>query len=337
MSSTWNIDRSISGFDSLVLGGNNENPKPGSYEVLVKFRAASLNHGVSWWRQVSCPNARTKNGALTVVGQYSYANRDGVVPGSDAAGEIVSLGLNVCQHVHYQEVVTNIAQVTRFRVGGRAHTLFTQGHYAGDFTPKLFSAGLGGARDGVFRRYGVFNEEGLILIPEEISYEEAATLPCAAVTVWNALYGLRQLLPGDVVLTQGTGGVSLFVLQFAKAAGATVICTTSSTEKADVLRTQGADHVVVYEHNLDWVQLAKTLTPQGRDVDHVVDVGGASTIDQSLKAGRIGGVVHMIGFLGGRQGGPSCLEVFLTGCILRSVIVGSRERHEQCVSSSSVL
>jgi NADPH:quinone reductase-like Zn-dependent oxidoreductase len=232
-----------------------------------------------------------------------------------------------------QEAVTDIAQVTRFQVGDRVHTLFTQGHFAGDFTPKLFSAGLGGAKDGVFRRYGVFNEEGLIPIPEEISYEDAATLPCAAVTAWNALYGLRQLLPGDVVLTQGTGGVSLFVLQFAKAAGATVICTTSSTEKADVLRTLGADHVLVYEHNPEWGQLAKRLTLDGRGVDHVVDVGGTSTIDQSLKAVKIGGVVHMIGFLGGRQGGPSCLEVFSSGCVVRSVIVGSRALHEQCVSS----
>ena len=184
--------------------------------------------------------------------------------------------------------------------------------------------------DGTLRQYGSFNENGLVTMPSNLSYLEASTLSCAAVTAWNALYGLKPLLPGDVVLTQGTGGVSIFAVQFAKAAGAKVIATTSSAEKAGVLKKLGADHVINYKDDAAWGEKAAALTPGGEGVDHVIEVGGPSTIAQSLKAVKIDGVISIIGFLGGVKGkeAPSFLEVLNNICTVRGVFVGNREQFE---------
>jgi NADPH:quinone reductase-like Zn-dependent oxidoreductase len=163
------------------------------------------------------------------------------------------------------------------------------------------ATGLGGSVDGTLREYAAFDEQGLVHMPSNLNFLEASTLTCAALTAWNALYGLesRGLKPGQTVLTQGTGGVSIFALQFAKAAGARVIATTSSDKKAELLKKYGADHVINYKETPNWGETAKSLTPGGAGVEHVVEVGGPTTMAQSLKAVKIDGVISIIGFIGG--------------------------------------
>jgi NADPH:quinone reductase-like Zn-dependent oxidoreductase len=167
-------------------------------------------------------------------------------------------------------------------------------------------------------------------MPPSLNWQEGATLPCAALTAWNALFGLKPLAPGDVVLTQGTGGVSIFAVQFAKAAGAAVISTTSSKEKADTLKNLGADHVINYNETPNWGEKAKGLTPKGEGVNHILEVGGPSTMTQSLKAIKIDGVISIIGFLGGSaKDQPSFLDALLNICTVRGVLVGSRLQFEE--------
>lgn len=166
-----------------------------------------------------------------------------------------------------------------------------------------------------------------------LSDEEASTLSCAGLTAWNALYGLKSkaLKPGDVVLTQGTGGVSMFAVQFAVAAGATVIATTSSDEKASKLKSLGAHHVINYKTESNWGEAAKALTPDGQGVDHILEVGGPRTMAQSLKAIKMDGVISIIGFLGGgsSKDQPSFLECLNHVCIVRGILVGSRLQFEE--------
>jgi NADPH:quinone reductase-like Zn-dependent oxidoreductase len=202
-----------------------------------------------------------------VNGVYPFALRDGVVPGSDGAGTVVSTGKSV----------------TRFQVGDKVATLFNQGHMAGSLDVNSSKTGTGGVIDGVLQQYAAFDEQGLVPIPKNLNMVEASTLSCAALTAWNALYGLesRALKPGDYVLTQGTGGVSLFALQFAKAAGATVVATTSSNEKAKILKKLGADFVINYKEDENWGETARKHTPGGDGFGHVLDVGGPSTMKQA--------------------------------------------------------
>jgi NADPH:quinone reductase-like Zn-dependent oxidoreductase len=187
--------------------------------------------------------------------------------------------------------------------------------------------GLGGVLDGTLRQHGVFEDSGLVQMPQSLSAEEASTLSCAALTAWNALYGLKSnaLKPGDVVLTQGTGGVSMFAVQFAVAAGATVISTTSSEEKAKKLEALGAHHVINYKSDPNWGETAKKFTSGGQGVDHILEVGGPTTMVQSLKAIKMEGVISIIGFLGGMsKDQPSFLDCLNNVCTVRGVLVGSR-------------
>ena len=196
--------------------------------------------------------------------------------------------------------------------------------------------GLGGAVDGTLRQHGIFEEKGLVKMPESLNFKQASTLPCAALTAWNGLYGIdsKSLKPGDWILTQGTGGVSIFALQFAKAAGARVIATTSSASKADTLRALGADHVINYKTDPEWGATAKSLTPGGLGVNQILEVGGPKTMAQSLKAIRPEGVISIIGFLGGMaKDQPSFLECLNNICTVRGVLVGSRQQFEQMNSA----
>jgi NADPH:quinone reductase-like Zn-dependent oxidoreductase len=168
-------------------------------------------------------------------------------------------------------------------------------------------------------------------MPSNLNFLEASTLTCAALTAWNALYGLetRALKPGQWVLTQGTGGVSIFALQFAKAAGARVIATTSSKEKAETLKKLGADHVINYKETPNWGEEAAKLTPGGKGVEHVVEVGGPNTMAQSLKAVGIDGVISIIGFIGGfSKEQPTFLDCLSNICTVRGILVGSRLQME---------
>lgn len=169
-------------------------------------------------------------------------------------------------------------------------------------------------------------------MPSTLDFQQSSTLPCAAVTAWNALYGVesKSLKPGDTILTQGTGGVSMFALQFAKAAGARVISTTSSDAKAEILKKLGADLIINYKTDENWGETAKKATPGGAGCSHVVEVGGPKTMAQSLKAIRPEGTITIIGFLGGySKDQPTFLDCLNNLCTVRGIMVGSRQQFEQ--------
>lgn len=205
-----------------------------------------------------------------VKGFYPFAQREGVVPASDGAGVVEEVG----------------SGVTRFKKGDKVLTLFNQAHLAGSLDFHSVTTGVGGTIDGALQQYGAFDEQGLVTMPSNLDFLQGATLPCAALTAWNGLYGLesRGLKPGDWVLTQGTGGVSMFAVQFAKAAGAKIISTTSSAEKGEKLKALGADHVINYKEVSNWGEEAKKLTPGGRGVQHILEVGGPNTMVRSLSS-----------------------------------------------------
>ncbi|KAI0438641.1 hypothetical protein F4803DRAFT_565113 [Xylaria telfairii] len=280
-----------------------EVPKVGDSDVLVKLHAASLNY-----RDLIIPR-----------GKYPFPTNFPVVAASDGAGEVVDVG----------------SKVTKWKKGDRVVTLFNQGHQYGPMSIEAAGTGVGGVVDGTLRQYGVFSENGVVRAPKNLSYVEAATLTCAGLTSWNALYGLKAIKPGDTVLVQGTGGVSLFALQFAKAAGATVIATTSSKDKEEVVRKLGADHVLNYREDENWGQTAKKLTG-GVGVDIVIEVGGAGTLQQSLNAIKYEGIIAIIGFLGGVKVEASLIECLTNICTARGVYVGSRQQMEDMVAAIEV-
>ncbi|KAF3003489.1 hypothetical protein E8E13_004330 [Curvularia kusanoi] len=289
------------GFDALNFEEGASVPKVGDKDVLVKINGASLNY-----RDLIIPK-----------GGYPFPQKDNVIPGSDGAGVVESVG----------------SAVTRFKPGDRVVTLFNQGHIAGSLDASSLATGLGGAVDGTLREYGVFDEQGLVLAPKNLNDLEASTLSCAGLTAWNALYGLesRALKPGQWILTQGTGGVSMFALQFAKAAGARVIATTSSASKAETLKSHGADHVINYKETPNWGEKAKEITG-GIGVSHVVEVGGPTTMAQSLKAISIDGVISIIGFIGGHtKDQPTYLDALMNICTVRGILVGSRLQMEDMI------
>ncbi|RYP19073.1 hypothetical protein DL765_003569 [Monosporascus sp. GIB2] len=294
----WSVSGKDKDFDGLQLV-DAPVPKVGENDVLVKLHAASLNY-----RDLIIPK-----------GMYPFPTNFPVVACSDGAGEVVEVG----------------SKVSRFAKGDRVVTLFNQGHQFGPVDIAASHTGLGGAIDGTLRQFAVFNENGLVRAPRNLDYAEASTLTCAALTSWNALYGLKPLKPGETVLVQGTGGVSVFALQFAKAAGATVIATTSSNEKAQTLKKLGAHHVINYKEDANWGETAKKLTPGGAGVDHIVEVGGAGTLEQSLKAVKFEGIISIIGFLGGAKDMPSIIECLGHICTARGVYVGSRALMEDMV------
>ncbi|CEI38602.1 hypothetical protein FVEN_g4836 [Fusarium venenatum] len=273
-------------------------PELGDGQVLVKLQGASLNY-----RDLILP-----------IGRYPFPAKDGVVPGSDGAGTVLAVGKNV----------------TRFQPGDKVVTLFNQGHIGGSLDNLSVQTGLGGVIDGTFRSVGAFDEHGLVPMPKGLEFHEAATLTCAGLTAWNGLYGLegKKLLPGQWVLTQGTGGVSIFAVQFAKAAGAKVIATTSSSEKAKLLEKLGADHIINYKETPEWGAKAKEITG-GAGVDHIIEVAGPSSMKQSLNAVKIDGVISIIGFVGGTgQNDPGFLDCLSNLCTTRGLLVGSRAQME---------
>ena len=271
-----------------------ETPRPGRRQVLVRIRAASLNY----------------RDLMVATGRYGKAGvRPGLVPLSDGAGEVAEIG----------------PDVTRVKPGDRVAGIFMQGWIAGPPDESYRATALGGSIDGVLTEYVLFEEEGLVHLPEHLSFEEGACLPCAGVTAWNALTALRPVGPEQTVLLLGTGGVSILALQFAHAAGARVIVTSSSDEKLARAKELGADAGVNYRTHPDWEKEVWTLTGK-RGVDHVVEVGGAGTLPKSIAATRVGGAVHLIGVLTGGQIDP--LPIMQKAMDLRGIFVGSREMFE---------
>lgn len=285
-------------FDGLKQHSDVAVPELGDHDVLVKIEAVSLN-----FRDLAIPK-----------GLYPFAMKTPVIAGSDSAGTIVAVG----------------PKVTDFAAGSRVCTLFNQLHQENPITPEAVGSGLGGAIDGTLRQYAVFPDHGLVHAPASLNAVEASTLTCAPLTAWNALYGLgsKAVKTGDWVLTQGTGGVSLAAIQFAAAAGATVVATTSSETKADILKKLGASHVINYKEVANWGEKARELTPSGLGFDHVIEIGGATSIAQSLKAIRLEGVITIIGFLtsAGREDQPSLMDALNHICTVRGIFVGSREQ-----------
>jgi NADPH:quinone reductase-like Zn-dependent oxidoreductase len=281
------------GLDALTLTERPQ-PQPGPQEVLVRLKAASLNY----------------RDLLVVKGQYNPKMPLPRIPLSDAAGEVVALGPGV----------------SRVKVGQRVAALFMQKWISGELDEIKAKSALGGAIDGLLAEYAVLHEEGLVHVPDHLSFEEAATLPCAAVTAWHGLVTEGHIKPGDTVLLQGTGGVSLFALQFARLAGARVLITSSSNEKLERARKLGAAEGINYKETPEWGDKARELTG-GRGVDHVVEVGGAGTLGQSLRAVRMGGQISLIGVLSG-PGQVNPTPILMKNVRVQGIFVGSREMFE---------
>lgn len=225
-------------------------------------------------------------------------------------------------------------KVTRFKRGERVCTVFCQQHLAGPATLETLATDIGGTIDGTLRQYAIFPEYGLTHAPAKLTPVESSTLSCAPLTAWNSLFGLQSkaVRPGDIVLTQGTGGVSLAAIQFALAAGAVVIATTSSENKAKKLRDMGVHHVINYKSTPNWGEIAKSLTPNSVGVDHVVEVGGAGTLKQSLKAIKLEGVINIVGFLSGKsEDQPFMIEALSNFSLVRGIAAGSKQQFEAMI------
>jgi NADPH:quinone reductase-like Zn-dependent oxidoreductase len=267
----------ISGIDALRLI-DKPVPRPGAREVLVRIQAVSLNY----------------RDLLTVKGGYGSRQKLPLIPLSDGAGTVEAIGPGV----------------NLFKPGDRVIGSFFQNWISGSPTKEKLDGALGGSADGVLVEYRVFRDEALVILPPHLSFEEAATLPCAALTAWGAVISTGAVMPGDVVLTQGSGGVSLFALQFAKMSGARVIATSSSNEKIKKLADMGADETINYVSVREWGKLARDLTAS-RGVDLVVEVGGLGTLNESIRATRIGGTIALIGVLAGPPQSDSRLPLIV--------------------------
>jgi NADPH:quinone reductase-like Zn-dependent oxidoreductase len=282
------------GLDSLTLT-DRSTPEPGYDEVLLQMRAWSLNY----------------RDLMVAKGTYNPRLRLPLVPLSDGVGAVVAVGEGV----------------TRVQVGDRVAGNFMPGWVSGELTEAMAKSALGGGKEGLLAEYVVLPAEGVVHVPEHLSDEEAATLPCAALTAWHALITEGGLKPGDTVLTQGTGGVSLFALQFARLAGAAVIITSSSDEKLARVRKLGAAAGLNYKTAPDWDKRVRELTGDV-GVDHVVEVGGAGTLGRSFRAVRLGGRISLIGVLTGGSGEVNPMPVLMKNIRLQGIFVGSREMFE---------
>lgn len=286
---------SAAGLDNLSVV-ELPDPKPGPGEVLVQVRAATLNY----------------RDLLTVEGGYGSRQKTAdLIPVSDGAGEVLAVG----------------AGVTRFKTGDHVVANFFQDWLAGDPTEHAMHSGLGGLLDGMACEMRALPEHGLAHTPAHLDHAEAAALPCAALTAWSAVINQGAVKPGDVVLTQGSGGVSVFALQFAKMAGAEVIATSASDIKLERLKSLGADHLINYGETPEWARAARAAVG-GRGLDLVVEVGGAGTLEQSIKALRLGGAVALIGVLSGANHEFRLPLVVTRKIRLEGVTCGSYEQFE---------
>ncbi len=282
------------GVENLALADQPE-PTPGPGQVLIDMKAWSLNY----------------RDLLVIQGLYNPKLKFPFVPFSDGAGVVAAVG----------EGVDSV------KVGERVAGIFMQGWLSGPYTDAYGRTALGGAIPGVLADKVVLNATGIVKLPEHLTYEQAAALPCAAVTAWDALVEQGSLQAGNTILVLGTGGVSLFALQFAKSMGARVIATTGSKDKEQRLRDLGAAEVINYRETPDWEKKVREVT-NGVGVDHVVEVGGADTLKRSLASVRGGGRVSVIGNLSGLTteiNVASILHRFLT---VQGIFVGSRATFE---------
>jgi NADPH:quinone reductase-like Zn-dependent oxidoreductase len=272
-----------------------DRPVPAANQVLIRVRAAALN-----FRDLAIVNGKYMRGP--VLGD--------TIPLSDGAGEVAAVG----------------SGVKEFAVGDRVVATFAQGNPP---------AALGSPLDGMLAEYALFDPKGLLRVPDHLSYEEAATLPCAGVTAWNALFHGRQLKPGETVVTLGTGGVSIFTLQLAKLGGARVIITSSSDAKLERAKALGADDVINYKREPDWEKRVLELT-DGLGADKVVDLAGVGTLPHSYQSVGPGGEVLVIGVLSRPEGDLSPYPLMMKGATLRGIFVGGREHFEGLMKAVAV-
>lgn len=273
-------------------------PVAGPGEVLVRMRASSLNY----------------HDFVVVMG--GIPTDDGRIQMSDGAGDVVAIGEGV----------------SRFQVGDKVlSTFFPDWHYGGPQSAGFFSV-PGDGIDGFAAELVAMSADAFTRMPDGYSYTEAATLPCAALTAWRGMFVENTVQPGDWVLTQGTGGVSIFAIQFAKAAGARVIATSSSDAKLERLKTLGADHVINYKDTPEWGRKAFELTG-GRGVDEVVEIGGPGTMAQSIAACRVGGHISLIGVLTGVSGEVPTAALFSKNITVSGITVGSREHQDAMIDA----
>lgn len=286
------------GIDSLKVVERSQ-PRPQAGQVLIQWEAWSLNY----------------RDLLMVKGQYNPRLKLPFTPLSDAAGRVVEVGANV----------------TRVKPGDHVTSVFMPRWIDGGVTDEKARSALGGAREGLLAESSVLEEDALVHVPGHLSSAEAATLPCAAVTAWHALVTAGMVSQSDTVLIQGTGGVSLFALQFARLKGARVIATSSSDAKLARVKELGASDGINYRSTPDWGTRVVELTG-GRGVDHVVEVGGAGTLGQSLRAVRMGGHISLIGVLAGGVGGSgepvNLIPILMKGVCVQGIFVGSRSMFE---------
>jgi NADPH:quinone reductase-like Zn-dependent oxidoreductase len=269
--------------------------RPSPREIAVRVRACSLNY-----RDLKVATGSYPKGVM----------KEPLIPLSDGVGEVVEAGPGV----------------TRVKPGDRVAAIFSQRWLGGRVDPAAGACSLGGQVDGMLAERVVLPEDGVVVIPAHLSWEQAATLPCAALTAWHALFARGNLTAGETVLTLGTGGVSLFVTQFARMAGARVIVTSGSEEKITRLKAMGVTDAVNYRATPDWERAVKDMTG-GRGVDHVVELGGAGTFAKSLAALRLGGGLYAIGNLAGDARIDPALILARRACVY-GIQVGSREMFE---------
>lgn len=287
------------GLDALRAVTGNE-PRCGSHDVIVEMKAWSLNY-----RDLAMPHGG-------YIANDKVKKNPPLVPLSDGAGEVVAVG----------------DAVTKWKVGDRVAGCFFQDWIDGELTRSQISTALGGAIDGVLAERVALPEHGLVAIPGSFTFEQAATLPCAAVTAWQSLT-CAQTKPGQTVLLLGTGGVSIFALQLAKSFGAKVIITSSSEEKLERAKSLGADETIHYPSHPEWQQEVLKLTA-GEGVDHVLEVGGAGTLARSMASTRVSGTVSLIGILSNAaaDANPSPLPALFNRLTIRGIYVGSRKMFE---------
>jgi NADPH:quinone reductase-like Zn-dependent oxidoreductase len=276
------IDQLI--FDSVEV------PEPGAGEVLVAIKAVSLNY----------------RDLAVVTGRYPRNAAEPTIIASDGAGQVIAVGDGV----------------TAFRAGDRVAGSFFQKWIAGPYAREYGASALGGAIPGVLTQFRVFDQQGLVRIPEHFSYQEGATLPCAGLTAWNALVPTMHVQAGDTVLLLGTGGVSIFGLQFAKLHGARVIITSSSDEKLARAKALGADETINYKTTPEWDKEVLRLTA-GRGVDMVLEVGGGETFTRSMNSVRASGQMAVIGVLTGVAGTIPVGLIGIQTLSVRGIFVGS--------------
>ena len=280
------------GLDNLALI-ERPDPAPGPEQVLVRIRAASLNY----------------RDLLIAKGHYNPKLKFPRILGSDGAGEVVAVGKSV----------------TSYKPGDRVIGCFMQHWVDGPLTDNAAQSTLGSDHDGVLSELTLFDQQGVVRVPGELSFTEAATLPCAAVTAWHAL-SAGNCGPGKSVLVQGTGGVSIFALQLARALGARVLITSGHDDKLQRALGMGASAGVNYKSHPEWDRWVREQT-DGLGVDIVVEVGGAGTLERSAKAVRRGGYIALIGVLaGGNAFNP--LLILMKAIRLQGIFVGSRAMFE---------